>query len=81
MFYQRTTKQMKTCNNKTFIFHVPIFILNMIQHPLQATCSQKYTGSSVDTSNTEVKNDTEKNLTINKLDVCQKTSRVFVCKY
>lgn len=60
MFYQRTTKQMKTCNKKTFFFHVPIFILNMIQHPLQATCSQKYTGSSVDTSNTEVKNDTEK---------------------
>lgn len=54
---------------------------NMIWHPLQVTCSQKHTDSSVDTSNTELKNDTEKTLTINKLDVCQKTSWVFVCKY
>lgn len=61
-------------NNKSLFFHVPIVILNMIRHPLQATFSQKHTDSSVDISNTEVKNDTEKILTINKADVCQKTS-------
>lgn len=82
MFYQWSTKQKKKAyNNKALFFYVPIFILNMIWHPLQATCSQKHTDSSVDISNAEVKNDTEKNLTVNKLDVCQKTSWLFVCKY
>lgn len=65
MFYQWTTKQMKTCNNKTLFFHAPIIILNMNWHPLQATYFQKHTDRSVDTSNTEVKNDTEKTLTVN----------------
>lgn len=64
----------KTYNDKALFFYVPTFTLNMIWHPLQATCSQKQRDSSVHISNAEVKNDTEKTLTVNKLDVCQKTS-------